>query len=151
MAAAITGFALITETDGIVRESLNSMMYQGQWGHESTMDWVQQTVGLLLHTTSCIFVTLTTVCSLNVVAMMDHLIGKIMANSPLHMSTQRRLTQIGNQQQQHRHQHTQSFLEIECHNHAAIEIVATIIILYVAKAISLEAAMVRCTGSFPKA
>lgn len=43
MAAAITGFTLITQTDGIVRESLHSMMYQAQWGYESTMDWVQRT------------------------------------------------------------------------------------------------------------
>lgn len=44
MAAAITGFTLITQTDGIVRESLSSMMYQSQWSSQSTMDWVQQTV-----------------------------------------------------------------------------------------------------------
>ncbi|KAG4071970.1 hypothetical protein HA402_006131 [Bradysia odoriphaga] len=44
MAAAITGFTLITQADGIVWGSLNSMMYQSQWGYESTtMDWIQQT------------------------------------------------------------------------------------------------------------
>lgn len=45
MAAAITGFTLITQANGIVWGSLNSMMYQSQWGNyeRSTMDWIQQT------------------------------------------------------------------------------------------------------------
>jgi hypothetical protein len=45
MAAAITGFTLITQADGIVWGSLNSMMYQGQWGNyeRTTMDWIQET------------------------------------------------------------------------------------------------------------
>jgi len=43
MAAAITGFTLITQTDGIVRSTIDNMMYQGQNGYETTIDWVQQT------------------------------------------------------------------------------------------------------------
>lgn len=49
IAAAITGFTLITRTDGIVWNSLNSMMSRGYWHSEyvtadKTMDWIQQTV-----------------------------------------------------------------------------------------------------------
>lgn len=49
MAAAITGFTLITQANGIVWGSLNSMMYQSQWGNyeRGTMDWIQQTVHTL--------------------------------------------------------------------------------------------------------
>lgn len=44
MAAAITGFTLITQTDGIVRESINSMMYRTTWSNDNNaMDWVQST------------------------------------------------------------------------------------------------------------
>lgn len=51
MAAAITGFTLITQADGIVWGSLNSMMYQGQWGNyeRTTMDWIQETVQEILY------------------------------------------------------------------------------------------------------
>ncbi len=45
IAAAITGFTLITQTDDIVRESMNTMMNRKSWGAEiNAMDWVQETV-----------------------------------------------------------------------------------------------------------
>lgn len=47
MAAAITGFTLITQSDYIVRESLNSMMRDYDYGFGETMDWVQKTVTIL--------------------------------------------------------------------------------------------------------
>ncbi len=49
IAAAILGFTLITQTDGIVRESINSMMYRQTYSYDygidnGAMDWVQETV-----------------------------------------------------------------------------------------------------------
>ncbi|KAJ6632654.1 CD63 antigen [Pseudolycoriella hygida] len=42
MAAAITGFTLITQADGIVRQTLQSMMYNSFSGQD-TIDWIQRT------------------------------------------------------------------------------------------------------------
>lgn len=62
MAAAITGFTLITQANGIVWGSLNSMMYQSQWGNyeRSTMDWIQQTV----HTVAILYSIIALYCDI---------------------------------------------------------------------------------------
>jgi len=45
MASAITGFTLITQSNGIVSNSLHQLMYRYPWENsfENTMDWVQST------------------------------------------------------------------------------------------------------------